>query len=221
MSPEAGVTLTIVKGPFRGARTQGGQGLKRLGGLQRRHISPRNSPHFVSNVPGTASARYTPTIHLLSAPFPLLRLASLALSSFQQGRKALEQAYCSLPAIEQRTCPAVEAGEYQRACRIDESTQAWDYSCFLARPACSPFSDYALATWPLRVDLFFYTKSKDCEQNRRTMRIVSNIRARGRKLKEWKRVVYSVHAHGRDSWQWEREVFLRVGPCAVINWRGR
>ena len=66
---EAGATLTIVKGPFRGARTQGGQGLKRHGGLQRRHISPRNSPHLASNVPGTASARYTPTIHLLSASF--------------------------------------------------------------------------------------------------------------------------------------------------------
>ena len=81
-----GDTLTIVKGPFRGARTQGGQGLKRHGGLQRRHISPRNSPHLASNVPGTASARYT---HLRST-FYRRRIFSrrfLALPTFRSDRR--------------------------------------------------------------------------------------------------------------------------------------
>lgn len=56
---QAWVTLTIVEGyDARGARTHlkpRGAGTKSHVGLQRRHISPRNSPHLASNVPSTAS----------------------------------------------------------------------------------------------------------------------------------------------------------------------
>lgn len=86
-SPRGTGHLDHRQGPVQRGLGPEGAWIKRNGGLQRRHISLRNTPHLASNVAGTASARYTPTIHLLSPPFPLPRPAARVLAEFTTDRR--------------------------------------------------------------------------------------------------------------------------------------